>query len=246
MNIQTFSVNSLPTNDNLNPYAFVLDVNGELFVRKGKMIAYYGAMRFESLGNSMFLQLVTRCFSAPAFAGQFTIVTGQGRVIVADNANYVCSYDLQDGNLTVKSEHVLAFHKSLVCHESVVPGYLCLMGTGTFVASSNGPVHFIEAPARVDEQSLLGWADLPCPSFRYDYRYAQRGVLAAAAAVTGFSSTKEERQLDFFGKGTIILQSSEEPLKGRTAADEVVLKLAGMNTDQLREVQSAITQRLRG
>ena len=63
--------------------------------------------------------------------------------------NDINSYDLENGNLTVKADHVLGFKTSLMCQECVVEGYLTLLGTGKFLASSNGPVHFLESPVRV-------------------------------------------------------------------------------------------------
>ena len=43
---------TLPQNDNLNRFAFVINVEEQIFIRKGKMIAFYGAQRFEAMGNS--------------------------------------------------------------------------------------------------------------------------------------------------------------------------------------------------
>ena len=39
----TFNAQTLPADDNINPYAFAVELRGEYFVQKGKMIAYYGA-----------------------------------------------------------------------------------------------------------------------------------------------------------------------------------------------------------
>ena len=52
------------------------------------------------------------------------------------------------------------------------------------IASSNGPVHFLELPCRVDEQAVLGWADCPSPSYHYDYAHVQ-GWASAAGALYG-------------------------------------------------------------
>lgn len=236
---------NLPKNDNVNRYAFCVDVDGEIFIQKGKMIAYYGNLRFESLGAGPLDVLVQNAFNAPLFVNDFVVVTGRGQLLLGDRGNDVNSFDLEDGNLTVKAQNVLGFQKGLICQQSVVPNYLTLLGTGKFLASSNGPVHFMEPPARVDEEALLGWADLPCPSLRYDHAYV-RGILQAAGSLLGVRRSGEEEQLDFTGAGTILVQSSEEALLGRSNLQAVLAQISGMHQSDLQQVQTHITNKLRG
>lgn len=234
---------TLPANDNINPYAFCVDVTKEFFIQKGKMVAYYGALRFETLGSGPLDVLVKESFNSPLYVQNFVIVTGRGQLILGDRGNNINSYDLESGNLTVKSDHVLGFETSLRCQESVIPGYLTLLGTGKFLASSNGPVHFMEPPLRVDEEALLGWADMPCPSFCYDYSYV-RSTLQAVGSVLGMSSSGEEKQIDFTGAGTVLVQSSEEPLQGRSSLQAVIAQVSGLHQTELQQLQSHIMQRL--
>ncbi|BCM92275.1 hypothetical protein IAD21_04154 [Abditibacteriota bacterium] len=236
--------NNLPRNDNINPYAFCVEVNGEIFIQKGKMIAYYGQLRFESLGSGPLDMIVQNAFNAPLYARDFIVVTGRGQLILGDRGNDINSFDLEAGNLTVKADHVLGFEKGLVCQQSIVPNYLTLLGTGKFLASSNGPIHFMEPPARVDEQALLGWADLPCPSMRYDYAHIQ-SAMQAVGTLVGIRSSGEEEQLDFTGAGTILVQSSEEPLQGRSSLTTIMAEIAGLHQGDLQQLQANITQRLR-
>ena len=65
-----------------------------------------------------------------------------------------------------------------------MPGFLTLIGTGKFLASSSGPVIFAEPPIRVDPQALVGWADCPSPSHHFDARWMS-GFLASAMGVLG-------------------------------------------------------------
>lgn len=238
-----YNSRSLPSNDNLNPYSFCVDVQGEMFIRKGKMIAYYGNLRFEALGSSQFDFLIRKSFGAPEAIGDFVIVTGQGKLILGDSGNNIASYNLEDGNLTVKADHVLAFSPSIVCEECVMPGYLTLLGTGIFLASSNGAVHFMEPPVRVDEQALLGWADLPCPSYRYDYGYV-RGVLGAVGSLMGITDSGEEKQINFTGKGTVLIQSSEESLHARSDLAALLARITGLDRGGLESVQNTVRQAL--
>ena len=109
---------------------------------------------------------------------------GSGKMLLADRAFDVNSYDLDDGNLTIRSGNLLAFQPSLALKQSIVPGFLTLIGTGKFVAASNGPVVFMEPPIRVDPQALVGWADCPSPCHHYDHGY-MTGVMGGLRALTG-------------------------------------------------------------
>lgn len=238
-----FNAGNLPSNDNVNPYSFCIDVSGEMFIQKGKMIAYYGALRFESLSAGPYDALVKESFNSPLYANDFVVVTGQGRLILGDRGNNIASYDLEEGNLTVRGANVLGFEPSLVCQESTVPGYLTLLGTGKFLASSNGAVHFLEPPVRVDEDALLGWADMPSPSYRYDYSY-MRGMFGMVRSMIGGRSSGEEKQLDFTGQGTVLIQSSEMGLVGRTALDDVLARTGSLQQNELQQLLSHINQRL--
>jgi uncharacterized protein (AIM24 family) len=233
----------LPKNDNINRYAFCVEVRDQIFIQKGKMIAYYGQLRFESLGSGPLDVLVQHAFNSPLFVNDFVVVTGRGQLILGDRGNDVNSFDLENGNLTVKADHVLGFESTLVCQESVVPNYLTLLGTGKFLASSNGPVHFMEPPARVDEQALLGWADLPCPSRRYDHAHV-RSAIQAAGTLLGVRRSGEEEQLDFTGAGTILVQSSEEPLMGRSNLAAILAQIGGLHQGDLQQLQAQIAARL--
>lgn len=235
---------NLPNADNLNPFAYCIRVDREMFIQKGKMIAYYGNLRFEQLGSGVFDLLVKESFNSPLYARDFVIVSGQGHLILGDRGNDVNSFDLEAGNLTVKAENVLGFESSLLMQESIVEGYLTLLGTGKFLASSNGPVHFLECPVRVDEQALLGWADAPCPSQRFDMNYV-RTVMNAVGMMFG-RSTGEERQVDFTGQGTVLVQSSEDFLGGRGVLEEIMSRSNSLNHNQLSQLSSYISQKLSG
>jgi len=203
-----YTYETLPVYDNLNRFSFAVEVSETFFIRKGSMIAYYGNLRFEAVGKSVLDMVVQHSFNAPLHANSFVTVNGQGKLVLGDNYNDINSFDLTDGILTIKSGHVLGFDSHLVCRESIVPGYLTLLGTGRFIASSCSPVFFLEPPCRVDERALLGWADMPCPYFYYDYSYI-RSIASMLGSVTGLTSTGEEKQVDFTGKGTVLIQSQE-------------------------------------
>ncbi|MEC4804067.1 MAG: AIM24 family protein [Jaaginema sp. PMC 1079.18] len=203
-----YTYDTLPSNDRLNRFSYCVDVVREMFIRNGAAIAYYGSLRFESIGIDLLDILVKDAFNAPRYVDDFVMVTGQGKLLLGDRGLDLASYDLTDAHFTVKSSRVVAFSPSLICQESTLYGYLTFLGTGQLIASSNGPVHFLKPPVRVDPEAILGWADTPSPSYHYDYDYI-KGVLRTVGSLAGIALSGEEKQLDFVGSGTVLVQSSE-------------------------------------
>ena len=207
---------SLPSDDNVNPYAFCVDLNGEWFLQKGKMIAYYGRIDFHGVGHGPLDRLISANFHSPLYAADWVVAQGQGKMLLADRAFDVNSFDLDNGNLTIRAANLLAFQPGLALKQSIVPGFLTLIGTGRFVAASNGAVVFVEPPIRVDPQALVGWADCPTPCHHYDHAYL-RGVLGGVRMLTGIGGTSgEEHQFEFVGAGQVLLQSSESLMPERS------------------------------
>ncbi|WP_432278460.1 AIM24 family protein [Nocardia carnea] len=241
---------TLGESDNIpgNSYAYCIDLNKPWFMRKGAMIAYYGQMRFQALTHGLqgqLMHMVAHQFSAPLFTGDYVVAEGQGKLLIGDRGYDINSYDLDDGNLTIRAANLLAFEPGLSLNQSIVPGFLTLIGTGKFLASSNGPVIFAEPPLRVDPESLVGWADCPSPSHHYDQRWIS-GFLAAGAAAFGVNSG-EERQFDFTGAGTVLIQSSEKVLSDSALIRTIEGQLqSGITVPGLQRLQGVIAQQLAG
>jgi uncharacterized protein (AIM24 family) len=186
---------TLPVDDNVNKYTFCVELKGsQWFLQKGKMIAYYGSMQFNGIGHGRLDRLIRTSFHSPLHASDWVVAEGSGKMLLADRAFDVNSYDLDDGNLTIRSGNLLAFQPSLALKQSIVPGFLTLIGTGKFVAASNGPVVFMEPPIRVDPQALVGWADCPSPCHHYDHGY-MTGVMGGLRAMTGLGGASGEETL---------------------------------------------------
>lgn len=207
-----YDMQTLPANDNVNPYAFSVELAGQWFLQKGKMIAYFGQISFDGVGHGPLDSLVASSFHSPLHAADWIVAHGKGKLLLADRAFDINSYDLEDGNLTVRSGNLLAFEPSLSLKQSIIPGFVTLLGTGKFVAASNGQVHFLEPPVRVDPQALVGWADCPSPCHHYDHQYL-RGFLGGVRHLTGIGGASgEEHQFEFTGQGTVLIQSTEKLL----------------------------------
>jgi uncharacterized protein (AIM24 family) len=219
---------TLPSDDNVNPYAYSVEVRGEMIIRKGKMIAYYGRLQFESLATGSLSGMLLDALNAPNTLHDFVRATGHGKLILGDNGNDIASYNVEDATFTIRAENILAFAPTLRCQQSTVDGFMTLLGTGKLLASSNGPAVFLEPPCRCDPDSVLGWADMPSPSYRYDHAYVN-GIVNSIGAMTGMTASGEEQQLDFFGKGVVLLQSGEQGLRGRSDLAAILARLPGMD-----------------
>lgn len=239
---QPLNPSTLPVDDNINPYSFCVNLSGEWFIQKGKMIAYYGQMRFEPLAATSVSGLVAQRFSSPLYTRDWMVATGQGKLVLGDRGYDINSYDLEDGNLTIRAANLLGFSPTLSLKQSIVPGFLTLIGTGKFLASSNGPVIFVEPPFRVDPDALVGWADCPSPSHHYDANW-MNGFLQAAAGMFGRESG-EERQFDFTGAGTVLMQSSEKAVNDPQLLASIRPQVELLSTPSLQSLSATIQQKL--
>lgn len=234
-------------NDNIpgNGYAFAIDLTSPWFLSKGAMIAYYGQVQFTALTHGLhgqLLHLVAQQFSAPMFLGDYVVAEGHGKLILGDRGYDINSYDLDDGNLTIRQANLLAFEPGLSLNQSIVPGFLTLLGTGRFLASSNGPVLFAEPPVRVDPEALVGWADCPSPSHHFDESWVTNH-LAAGARRFGVHSG-EERQFDFTGAGTVLIQSSEKVIDDSSLVRTIEGHLPGLSSGGLQRINHVVSQQL--
>lgn len=233
--MQTWDAQSLPANDNVNAYAFSIDLNGRWFVSKGAMIAYYGNVNFDGVAAWASRDgFIAGRFSSPIYIQDWVVAEGQGKLVVADRGYDVQSFDLEDGNLTIRATNLMGFEMGLELKQSIVPGFVTLLGTGKFLASSNGPVIFVEPPFRADPEALLGWADCPSPSHHYDAQWMTASLGAMLQGMFGRESG-EERQFDFTGAGTVLMQSSEVQ-----RADGALMRLIEQQTTLLSTQQAGL------
>jgi len=180
---------TLPADDNVNPYVFSVALDGQWFVSKGAMLADYGDVRFEPVTAYASAQAwVAARFSSPVYVQDWVIAEGRGKVLLGDRHFDLNSYTLDAGNLTIKAGNLLAFSPQLELKQSIVPGFVTLLGSGTFIASSNGPVIFVEPPFRADPDALLGWADCPSPSVHHDTRWMAQSMAGLLQGALGRSS----------------------------------------------------------
>jgi hypothetical protein len=216
-------------------------------MQTGRMIAYYPApggpgIRFEPLTATSLGAWVATRFSSPLYSRDWVVADGQGHLILGDRGYDINSYDLDAGNLTIRAANLLAFDASLELKQSIVPGFLTLLGTGRFLASSSGPVIFIEPPVRGDPQARRGGAGSPAPAPPHHASW-MHGFLSAALGNLGMNSG-EERQFDFTGAGTVLLQSSEKAIDDPKLVQMLQSQVATLGVGGLTTLQATIQQRL--
>ena len=118
--MQTYDAHTLPANDNVNAYAFSIDLNGRWFVSKGAMIAYYGNVAFDGVAAWASRDgFMASRFSSPIYIQDWVVAEGQGKVVVADRGYDVQSFDLEDGNLTIRASNLIGFETGLELKQSI-------------------------------------------------------------------------------------------------------------------------------
>ena len=237
---QVWDAASLPADDNVNHYAYSVDVGTRpWFIQKGRMIAYTGQMRFESVTGGL-SHLLGVVISSPLYASDWVGVQGQGKLLLGHQGYDVNGYDLEDANMTIRAGNLLAFGGQLALKESIVPGFVTVLGSGKIIAASNGEVQFVDPPVRVDPQALVGWADCPSPSHHYDQAYLQ-GHMGLVRGLTGLGGVSgEEHQFDFTGTGTVLIQSSEATMSSGNLLRQIESQTSALGLPDLQ----GLTQRL--
>ncbi len=71
---------TLPADDNVNSYTFCVELkDGQWFLQKGKMIAYYGAIEFNGVGHGRLDHLVRTSFHSPLHASDWVVAQARAR-----------------------------------------------------------------------------------------------------------------------------------------------------------------------
>ncbi len=196
------------------------------------MIAYYGDVSVRGAdGYDSLDAFARRPFSSPLLRPGLDGRSGQGKLVLADRGYDINSFDLDDGNLTVRAGNLLGFAPTLELKQSIVPGFVTLLGTGKFLASSNGPVIFVDPPfrGRPGGAARLGRLPEPVGATTTPTGCAQ----SVRAATARWAGSGEERQYDFTGAGDRPVQSSEV-----VREDAALLKLVEQQTDALSPAQA--------
>lgn len=183
--------------------------NDEIRARLGAMVAYQGDVSFEHKGGG-----VGR-FLKKAFTGEgvrLMTMSGTGDVFLAQDARKIMILDLNNEQMTVNGDNVLAFEPGIewdirkVEGAGMVSGGLfnvVLHGTGKVAVTAHGDPVLLDTstPTAADPQAAIAWSGGVRTSIRSNVSFK---------SVTGRGSG-ETFQLGFEGPGWVLVQASEGP-----------------------------------
>lgn len=193
-------------------------VNGEMYARRGAMVAYQGNARFEYQGvtsgqGSMKDKLMRAAKSAVTGEGvPLMKVVGQAEVFLADAASDIFLIDLDGSDsLSINGRNILAFESTLsydikmVANAGALAGAglfnTIITGTGRVAITSEGTPVVLETnqPTYVDPNAAICWsANLQVQLVRSE------GMGALFGRTSG-----EQYQMNFAGPGFVVVQPSE-------------------------------------
>lgn len=183
--------------------------NDSIQAKLGSMVAYQGDMRFEHKGGGL------GRFFKKSLTGEgvkLMSATGTGDLFLAQDARKVMVLDLQNEQMTVNGDSILAFEGDIDWDIRRVEGAgrlaaglfnVVLEGTGKVALTSHGEPVLLDTstPTFADPDSAIAWSDNVRTSIRSDVSFK---------TFMGRGSG-ETFQISFQGPGWVLIQSSEGP-----------------------------------
>jgi uncharacterized protein (AIM24 family) len=190
--------------------------SGKFIAKKGAMIAYQGNFKFDKMllgpdnGGGMLGALVG--FAKRSVTGEnisLMTVEGSGAIYLAENAYHLTVLELENEEICVESENLLAFSAELrydvrfvgvgvLSQKGLATSYLS--GTGKVVIKTDGNPIILETPCVVDPDAVVSWTGSRDPHVKTDVSWK---------TFVGQTSG-ESYQLDFnFPGEQVIVQPSE-------------------------------------
>ena len=178
--------------------------------KQGSMVAYQGDVSFEHAGTGGLGRLVKKMATGE---GQSLMkVSGTGEVFLADSAQDVHLFRLQDERMTVNGRNVLAFDSGIDWDIERIKSVSGMMGGGLFntklqgsgwvaVVTDGPPVRLevSEAPTFADAQAAVAWSAGVTSSLKTDIKMKSLIGLGSGEAF----------QMAFGGQGWVLVQPSE-------------------------------------
>ncbi|MEU7001492.1 AIM24 family protein [Nonomuraea sp. NPDC046570] len=182
----------------------------EVLARQGSMVAFQGQMDFdyEGGGAGKFLKKMVTGEGVPLMR-----VRGQGLLYLADNADDIHLFYLENEALTVNGRNLLAFDPQLTWDIQRVQGAgiaagglfnTTVRGTGWVAVTAHG------APVLLDTSQLPTFADGQSAVCWSAGLHVGVNRTMKAGALIGRGSG-EAMQLSFQGQGFVLIQASEGP-----------------------------------
>lgn len=178
--------------------------------KQGAMVAYQGDVSFDHAGSGGLGRLVKKMATGE---GQSLMkVSGTGEVFLADTAQDVHLFHLQDERMTVNGRNLLAFDSGIDWDIERVKGASAMMGGGLFNTAlkgtgwvailTDGPPVLLDvssAPTFADAQAAITWSENVTTQIKTDLKLKN---------LVGRGSG-ESIQMAFSGQGWVLVQPSE-------------------------------------
>ncbi|GAB2688697.1 AIM24 family protein [Nocardia thraciensis] len=188
-----------------------IQLNGDVLAKQGSMVAFQGQMDFDYEGAGGIGKFIKKAVTGEGV--QLMRVKGQGLLFLADDANDVQMFYLENEGITVNGANVLAYDAGLTSNIQRVQGAgmasgglfnTTLQGTGWVAITTHGAPVMLDAgraPTFADGQSAVAWSTSLQVGVNRTFK---------AGALIGRGSG-EAMQLAFRGQGFVLVQASEGP-----------------------------------
>lgn len=189
---------------------------GQVWARTGSMVAYQGDIRFENKGSGGLDKFLKSKLTGEGV--DMMQCTGQGELFVANQAQEIQVFYLENDSVSVNGANVLAFSGSIEwnIHRVQARGGMMagglfnvvLRGTGYVAVTTDGdPVAFdvASAPTFGDANAVVLWTS----GVTMDVRVDTGGLKSLVRGGTG-----ELIQMAFSGQGYVMVQPSEGMILG--------------------------------
>jgi uncharacterized protein (AIM24 family) len=193
---------------------------GPVMAKTGSMVAYQGDVRFANKGSGGLNKIIKSKMTGEGV--QMMTCTGQGELFVADDAAEIQVMYLENDEISVNGNSILAFSasidwdiKRIQARGGMMTGGLynvSLRGTGYVAITTKGdPVAFdvASSPTFGDAQAVVMWT----AGVHMDVKVDSGGLGSLVRGGTG-----EMLQMAFGGQGYVVVQPSEGVVSGGHAS----------------------------
>ncbi|MEJ5998551.1 AIM24 family protein [Corynebacterium sp. H130] len=187
--------------------------NGPIQAKVGSMVAYQGDVRFQNKGSGSLGKMFKKAVTGEGV--EMMEVSGGGQVFLADAAQEVQIFYLENDMVSVNGRNVLAFSSSIQWDVHRIKGggmmagglfNVSLRGTGFVAITTDGEpmaLNVSEAPTFADPQAAVLWTGGVQMQVKTDFSGGLGSMI--------HGGTGESLQLAFGGQGAVIIQPSEGP-----------------------------------
>ncbi|GAA2419268.1 hypothetical protein GCM10010191_32880 [Actinomadura vinacea] len=188
-----------------------IHLNGEVLARQGSMVAFQGQMEFDYEGSGGIGKFIKKAVTGEGVP--LMRVKGQGLLFVANDADDIHLFYLENEGITVNGANILAYDPHLQSDIQRVQGggmmagglfNTTLQGTGWVALTTHGTPVMLDpsrAPTFADGQSAVAWSTSLQTGINKTFK---------AGALIGRGSG-EAVQISYQGQGFVLIQASEGP-----------------------------------